>query len=341
VVAVGARLGSVTTAYVAVTVLIPTYNRSRYVGHAIRSVLQQTFRDLELLVLDDGSTDDTEEVVRAIDDPRVRYVRCPHRGISATLNTGVRLARGRYVARLDSDDEWLPDSLARETAVLNEQLDVGLVYGRAQAMDAAGRPLPSTRGYALRYPADSFRSMLVDDSTNISVLVRRECFDRVGLFDESLTAHEDWDMWLRVARHYRFAFVDAILARFRVHGANLTAPASPVFAQLLETRSRVLDKAFGDPYLPRVYRSVKPLAYRTLLLGNALAWWKLRQWRRAGGALGQAYRQGGNPLATTAHVLWLAIFRVIGAYRWAQRLRQWQADLRRRWRARATGDGPG
>src|SRR5512139_2675174 len=121
---------------VAVTVLIPTFNRTRYVGHAIRSVLQQTRRDLELLVLDDGSTDDTEAVVRAVSDARVRYVRCPHRGISATLNTGIGLARGPYIARLDSDDEWLPELLATETAVLDADPDVGLVYGRAQAMDA-------------------------------------------------------------------------------------------------------------------------------------------------------------------------------------------------------------
>jgi glycosyltransferase involved in cell wall biosynthesis len=319
---------------VTVTVLIPTYNRACYVGHAIQSVLRQTFRNLELLVLDDGSTDDTETVVRAIRDPRLRYVRCPHRGISATLNTGVREAQGRYIARLDSDDEWLPELLATETAVLDAQPDVGLVYGRAQAMDAAGHPLPFTRGYALRHPGDSFRSMLVDDSTNISVVVRRSCFDQAGLFDETLMAHEDWDMWLRVARHYRFAFVDATLARFRVHDANLTAPVSAVYPHLLDTRPRVLDKAFADPTLPTAYRSVQPIAYRTVFLGIALAWWNVGQWRRAARAVGQAYRQGGNPLTTTVHLLWLAIFRVVGRYGWAQCLREWQAGLRRRWHAR-------
>ncbi len=323
---------------VAVTVLMPTYNRACYVGHAIRSVLQQTFGDFELLVLDDGSTDDTETVVRAITDPRVRYVRCPHRGISATLNTGVRLARGRYIARLDSDDEWLPEMLATETAVLAVQPEVGLVYARAQAMDAAGHPLAITRGYPLRFPDDALRSMLVDDSTcNIAVVVRRTCLDQAGLFDEAFLAHEDWDMWLRVACRSRFAFVDAVLARFRLHDANLTGPASPLFTQLLETRPRVLDKAFADPNLPPASRAVKPLAYRTVFLSIALAWWNLRQWDRAADALARAYQQGGNPLVTTAHAVWLAIFRVIGRYSWAQRLRDWQADLRRRWQARATG----
>ena len=327
---------------VAVTVLIPTYNRARYVGHAIQSVLQQTRRDLELLVLDDGSTDETEAVVRAVNDARVRYIRCPHRGISATLNTGVRLAQGRYIARLDSDDEWLPEMLATETQVLDAQPDVGLVYGRAEAMDAAGHRLPITRAYALRFPTDALRSMLIDDSTcNIAVVVRRECFDRVGLFDETFIAHEDWDMWLRVARHYRFAFVDAILARFRLHDENLTGTQSPLFAQLIETRPRVLDKAFTDPSLPPAYRSVKPLAYRSVFLGIALAWWNQQQWRRAARALRQAYRQGGNPLATTAHVLWFALFRVIGRYRWAQGLREWQANARRRWRNPVRGDGTG
>jgi hypothetical protein len=109
------------------------HDRERYVREAIDSVLGQTFGDLELIVVDDGSTDGTAAAVAAVGDPRLRYVGQPHRGIGAAMNTGLRAARGRYVARLDSDDVWLPDLLATQVAVLESRPEVDVVYGRAQA----------------------------------------------------------------------------------------------------------------------------------------------------------------------------------------------------------------
>src|SRR5882724_2062331 len=118
-----------------VSVIIPTYNRAHYLGTAVNSVLSQTFSDFELIVVDDGSTDDTMRLVERFHDSRLRYIYQQHRGISAAMNAGIRAARGGYIARLDSDDIWLPDMLEVEVGVLDARPEIGLVYAKAQGMD--------------------------------------------------------------------------------------------------------------------------------------------------------------------------------------------------------------
>ena len=144
------------------TVIIPTHNRARYLDQAIRSALGQTYGDFELIVVDDGSTDTTVELVGAYRDRRLRYLSQPHRGISAAVNLGIRSARGCYIARLDSDDLWFPDMLATLVPVLDAEPEIGVVYGRGQGIDHAGRRLPHTLGLPERFPGDSLRSLLYD-----------------------------------------------------------------------------------------------------------------------------------------------------------------------------------
>jgi glycosyltransferase involved in cell wall biosynthesis len=123
-----------------VTVIIPTFNRARYLTEAIQSVLGQTFPDYELIVVDDGSTDGTAAVLEGFGDSRLRVLRQENHGISAAMNAGLRAAQGEYIARLDSDDVWFPNLLAYETRVLDSRPDIGVVYARAQAMSANGTP---------------------------------------------------------------------------------------------------------------------------------------------------------------------------------------------------------
>ena len=162
-------------------------------------LLNQTFTDYELIVVDDGSTDDTPAVLAGFHDVRLHVLRQENRGISAAMNAGLRAARGKYIARLDSDDVWFSDLLQRETTILDSRPDVGVVYARAQAMSAHGMPREHYLGFPLRYPDDALLSLAWGDATcNITALARRSCFDAAGLYDETLHTHEDWDMWLRV-----------------------------------------------------------------------------------------------------------------------------------------------
>jgi glycosyltransferase involved in cell wall biosynthesis len=316
----------------AVTVLVPTRDRARYLGDAIGSVLGQTFTDLELVVIDDGSTDDTRSLVCAVDDRRLRYVYQAARGMGAALNRGLRSARGRYVARLDSDDVWTPDMLATLVPILESHSELGVVYARGQAMDESGRMLPDLQGLPERFPGDSLRSLVYDDATcNVALVARRECFERAGFYDEDLVASEDWDMWLRVARHYRFAFVDKVVARIRWHDGNLTGPSSARFAEVLGTRTCPLDKLFRDPDLPPAVRGMRSVAYANVDLFRGQRWLQAGKPGRAVRSLGSAVRTSEHPVTMLTRVVWFTVARpVLGRWAPGRRAMDAFANVRRR-----------
>lgn len=199
----------------AVSVIIPTYNRAQLVTRAIRSALEQSFDDLEVLVVDDASTDNTIETVAGIADPRIRYLRQPfNQDVSAARNRGLRAAQGDFIAFLDSDDEWLPGKLEAQIARFREAPDsVGLVYTGSITRFDDGKErvfLPEHRG-------DVFREILlknITDAGSASVMIRRNVVRVVGFFDERIPAMEDYDYWIRAARFYEFDFVDQPLVRY-------------------------------------------------------------------------------------------------------------------------------
>jgi len=201
-----------------VSVVVPTRNRADLLEGALNSVLAQegigTDFDIEILVIDDGSTDRTPDLVQAY--PEVQYYRGEEsRGPSAARNRGVTEARGRYVAFLDDDDTWLPWKLRRQVAVLERDEQIGLVYG--QEIKRGNESItvwPDIRDGRTGW---MHRSLLTSCPVNTSsAVVRRVVFDRAGLFDESLPSWEDYDMWLRIACHWRFAFVPGPAVVYRV-----------------------------------------------------------------------------------------------------------------------------
>ena len=207
-----------------VSAAIITYNRAHYLDDAIASVLDQTFDDFELLVVDDGSTDDTQAVLARYGD-RVRYVRCEHRGKAAARNTAAELASGEYLAFCDSDDLWYPDRLARQVRVLRADPRIGMVHGHVDVIDADGRPLPERTavgravfGAAHRRRA-TYASYAFDcRCLSSTVLLRREVFDAIGLYDCELPI-EDYDFYLRLVLAYEIAFLHGpALAMYRAHG---------------------------------------------------------------------------------------------------------------------------
>lgn len=185
-----------------VTVITPAYNVARYVGEAVDSVRRQTFTDFEYLVVDDGSADDTAQVVmsRQQGDHRMRLIQIPHSGLSAARNAGISQARGRYIALLDGDDRWRPTFLARQVALI-ESLppDVGLVFCRTRSISENGIPIKVGWQRAGRYDFEEFLVRNNPAGHGSSLLIRASCFADVGGFDEGLRYAEDLDMWLRIA----------------------------------------------------------------------------------------------------------------------------------------------
>lgn len=208
-----------------VSVIIPTHDRAHLVTRAIQSVLEQKYGHLELLVVDDASTDDTRRVVKALADPRLLYARHEqNRGAPAARNTGIEMSSGEYIAFLDSDDHWLPGKLQEQMRVFHRSgPEVGLVYTGIEVVDLlTGAHLktrvPRHRGHILR---ELLRHNVVVGSTSTAV-IRRTYLHQSGLFDESLPARQDIDLWIRLAKRCSFDFVDQILAVIRVHADRIT-----------------------------------------------------------------------------------------------------------------------
>jgi glycosyltransferase involved in cell wall biosynthesis len=189
-----------------VGVVLPTYNRAALLERSAGSVLSQEFRDLELLIVDDGSTDGTPAVVERLQarDPRVRPVRQRNSGAAAARNAGMARARGEFVAFQDSDDEWLPGHLAGHVAALSQSPDVGVVYSfmtRRRQGDTRQIPDPDTPQLDGDLSRVLLRRNLIGTPTS---LVRRSVLQRAGPMDTRLPQLEDWDLWIRLAQRTRF-----------------------------------------------------------------------------------------------------------------------------------------
>lgn len=204
-----------------VSVIIPTYNRAHLIGDSIRSVLEQTFTDLELIVVDDGSTDDTEAVVIEISDPRLRYVRQPNRGRSNARNHALSLAMGKYITFLDSDDLYLPDKIQSQVDYLKSHPKIGMVYTSAHCIDKQGELM--VHKYEATVSGLIYESIAFFIPVTITlptVMTYREVLDKVGDFDEKMHRFEDTDMWRRISKHCRIDAMQEYTCMLRTHDDN-------------------------------------------------------------------------------------------------------------------------
>jgi len=211
-----------------VSVIIPAYNYARYLPEAIASVLAQTFEPLELIVVDDGSTDNTPEICAQYADPRFRYVRQDNAGLSASRNTGIHHATHEHVAFLDADDRWDPGflrAIGEEFSRLGR--DFAAVATACSRIDGEGTLLPPPRQNFLHQGELTVATFcLRNRPLSSSVVVRRAIFAECGGFDTSLRSSEDRDMWIRLtARGHRFFYVGTPLASIRRHPQNMSKNA--------------------------------------------------------------------------------------------------------------------
>jgi glycosyltransferase involved in cell wall biosynthesis len=203
-----------------VSVIIPTHNRAEYLRCAIESVLKQTFKDLEIIVVDDNSTDNTAEVVKRFEDRQIKYIRKnANKGPSAARNTAISVSTGKYIAFLDDDDEWVPNKLQRQIELLDRcQPNICGVYSNRLVLDKSTNQLISGNPQADKLRGNLLYQLLTGSPIHTStVLLRKKCLDKVGFFDETMFYMEDRDLWIRLSVKWAFEYIDDPLSIAYVH----------------------------------------------------------------------------------------------------------------------------
>jgi glycosyltransferase involved in cell wall biosynthesis len=256
-----------------VSVIIPTYNRKNLILRAIHSVINQTYQDFEIIVIDDGSTDGTKDALSVYKD--IRYFYQENRGISSARNRGLAEAKGDYIAFLDSDDEWIPEKLAIQVKILDENPKIGIVHNKLIILNEKNEQI----GTKPRLDSSGIFTDLIEtlgDLPTSSIMIRRECFDKVGVFDESLPTMEDFEMWLRIAKHYDvYEFRDRCLAYSHRHEGQITKDKVKVYFGLVSLDKKIL-RQFPNIHTKAV---IKRLAKNQYILSRA--YYEKRQYRLA------------------------------------------------------------
>lgn len=254
-----------------VSVVLTCYNGARWIGKAIRSIQSQTYEDFELVIVDDGSIDNSREIVDLyLCDERVRYIYQRNRGFSAAVNRGIKESCGNLIGFIGQDDLWTSDKLELQVNHLRKHVDVDLVHSNYYSIDSKGRligvvnaniPYSYSRKEAIEH-------LFLDNFIGFeTVLVKRKCFDDVGLFDERMVAFSDHDMWLRIAGTFNLeGYIDRLLVKKREHGFRLSKMRMEA---ALKDEFLMVQKAMNQyPFLKRVER--KKLASLYFKWGSTL-----------------------------------------------------------------------
>ena len=246
-----------------VSVIITTFNSMRFFPETLESVLKQTFSDIEVIVVDDGSSDGISDWITSVVDSRVVFHYQSNQGVSSARNTGISLARGEYIAFLDGDDFWTPSKLERQVEVLDLEDEVGLVHTWLALMDEESR----LTGRVMKPKSEGEIWEEIVESNMIacsSVMVRRSCLDVAGIFDSALIVAEDWDLWIRVAAVCRISVIKDPLVQYRIHPSS----KSKRYPEMVEDFRTIIERAFQS--VPYDYLPIRNRSYGRVNL--CIAW---------------------------------------------------------------------
>jgi len=241
-----------------ISIIVATYNRAYLVSQSIESVLNQTFKGCEIIVVDDASTDNTRELLNEKYGDQIIYIgKKKNEGLSSARNTGIRASRGEYLAFLDDDDAWLPEKLELQMDLMKEKPLLGLVYCGYYEVNRDGKVIseikPTKRGYIF----DDLLCRNYIAGSASAVLVKREVFAKTGYFDENLSSCEDWDMWIRVSKFYEIDFVSRPLVEYMIHDDNM----SRIILNMEKSTFAVLNKYWTEISREKKYEERKNKLY--------------------------------------------------------------------------------
>jgi glycosyltransferase involved in cell wall biosynthesis len=289
-----------------ISVVIPVYNGETTIAETIQSVLNQSFVDTEVIVINDGSQDATLEIVSRIKDLRLKVFSYPNAGLAASRNRGTSHSVGEFISFIDADDLWTPDKLETQLRALQENPQAAVAYSWTNYIDELGQVL--NRGSYMTVNGNVYPKLLLVDfiASGSNCLIRRQALTEVGGFDESLTAAEDWDMWLRLAVRYPFVGVPSAQVLYRI---STNSMSSNVYRQEIESL-QVIEKAFAQS--PDSLAYLKPLA-----LANLYKSLTLRALERLSGRQGSItaarylwYSFRTDRSLLRARVIWKVLFKI-------------------------------
>ncbi|MFN0140822.1 MAG: glycosyltransferase family 2 protein [Pyrinomonadaceae bacterium] len=257
-----------------VSVIIPNYNYANYVCEAINSALDQTYENLEIIVVDDGSADNSAEIFKGYGD-KITTIFQQNAGVSAARNNGVKHSSGEYVAFLDADDFWLPQKIEKQVNLFESEKDLGLVHVGVEEIDANGNMLRTRLDGMSGAVSREFllfeRSVVLGGGSGFAL--PRRIFDEVGGFDLDLQTSADWDLFFRVSRAYNIGFVPDVLLKYRIHGSNMHGNIKRMEREMLYG----FEKAFADKSAD--IQRIKRKAYGNLHKTLAGSYFRTREYR--------------------------------------------------------------
>ena len=279
-----------------VSVIIPAYNSETYIAETLGSALAQTYKNYEVIVVDDGSRDETLRVARSF-EPQVKVLTKQNGGPASARNLAINNSQGDYLALLDSDDLWVKDKLEQQAAFLDENQDVGLVYGEALMFTESNGE--KKVGGRIGYTTDpSFRLLLFGDYVpNSTVMIRRACVEKAGPLNESreLIGVEDYQYWMRIAKHFRMAGIPRPLAYYRIREGNLMGDGSDINKGLKLSIAAIREIERLYPDLWKECQVDREMLFARLHVRAGFAWKQKRDWRQCAANFKEAARHSANP----------------------------------------------
>lgn len=206
-----------------ISIIIPVYNGEKTIRETVLSVINQTFTEIEIVVINDGSTDSTLETISNITDPRLKVISFPNAGLSASRNRGIQLASGEYISFIDADDIWTPDKIESQFNALTQNTAAGVAYSWTDWIDESGQIIYG--GGHHTFSGNVYTYLFLGDfiEGGSNVLIRRSVFDTIGGFNETIQYSEDWEMWLRIARKYEFVAVPKVQILYRISTGSMSS----------------------------------------------------------------------------------------------------------------------
>lgn len=225
-----------------VSVIIPAYNCEKFIKETIGSALSQTYQNFELIIIDDGSRDNTKKIVENFNDSRIVYIYQGNSGVSVARNNGILKAKGKYIALLDHDDLWLPEKLEKQILLFDFNNKVGIVYSDSYLINSKGKIIGSIFQYSRPYRGNVLPQLFLDNFIPcLTTVIRRDVFEKIGFFNPKFSICEEYDLFLRIAEKYEMDFIKLPLSKYRVHDTNFSKNLILAYEEHIEIANMFLD----------------------------------------------------------------------------------------------------